>query len=57
MIMALNGALSDLDTTTLQNATLVEKSAATAQALQHHARNLSRAAGRFKVSASDLVPV
>jgi methyl-accepting chemotaxis protein len=49
-ILRVNGALSDLDAMTQQNAALVEESAASAHALQHQAQCLSLAAGRFKVA-------
>ncbi len=51
-IRQINHAVSQLDTTTQQNAALVEKSAAAAQSLQEQAHLLSSLVGMFKLRDS-----
>jgi methyl-accepting chemotaxis protein len=46
----INRAITEMDTTTQQNAALVEQAAAAAQALQHQSEELARAVSVFKLN-------
>jgi methyl-accepting chemotaxis protein len=51
-IQQINVAIDQMDEVTLQNAALVEQSAAAAQSLEHQASNLTEAVSAFKVTGT-----
>ena len=53
----INEAIRQMDSTTQQNAALVEQAAAAAGSMQHQAANLSQVVGVFRLSAKGNQPL